>query len=228
MLVAVLLSISNYPYIANGGMHYTVYSIFTFNAKDYSVNECIYNVEKYVYSHGDEFFYIGFPLYMERDNYISSLFDNIKFIPTLNASYLASQGVKYVITTEPIDEKGLVLVYTSGNYKVYEDEEFVSTAFSNDGYLNISVSPCKIIVKGNSSMAYVEYPFDRFWNTSGGNSSIMIIPMHNGEGIAVNSEPIVNDYLMAANLVSFIIIIVGIVFTRFKIRKILFQAKGYR
>ena len=154
---------------------------------------------------------------MEGEKYLlSSLFDNVKFIPTFDPSYLASQGIKYVITTEPVDEKGLVLVYSSGNYMVYEDEDFVSTAFSNNGYLNVSVSPCRIVVWGNSSVAYVDYPYDRFWNASGGNSSIMIIPMHDGEGIVVNTEPRINDYLMAVDFVSFIIIILGIVLTRAK------------
>jgi hypothetical protein len=55
------------------------------------------------------------------------------------------------------------------------------------------------------------YPYSSFWNASGGNSSAMIIPINKGKGIVVNSEPLINDYLMVVDFIGSIIILLDIV-----------------
>jgi len=204
LLIIPLISISNYPYITDGAYHYTVYSIFTFNAKEYCVNEGLYNVEVYVYSNANCFFYIGFPQYMEKVDAIKGLFDNYVFLSSFNMS--SNPWVKYVITCgEIIQEKCLRLVYSSGCYRVYENVYFKPK--------DVYVSPCKIAVfeNGNSSFFVLPYPYSSFWNASGGNSSAMIIPINKGKGIVVNSEPLINDYLMVVDFIVSIIILLGIV-----------------
>ncbi|NON62324.1 hypothetical protein [Acidianus sp. RZ1] len=219
LLGIILLSISNYPSIYDGGMQNTAYSIITFNAKNHSVPNGLFEVENFIYNHSKQFFYIGIPPYLilGKTPLYSDLLPNVVEISNFSSTYLASYGIKYVVTTEKINQANLTLVYTSGQFMVYNVDNFKSVAHSNDSYLNVSVTPYKIIVKGNGSEAYFINPSingpSGLWNTTR-NGLYLVIPMKNGIGIITNLEPKLNAELMNIDYIAIFIVVLGIIISK--------------
>lgn len=216
VVVIALLSIVNIPFISVGiEKQGTVYALLTFNAKHHEVSNGFFEVEEFLYN-DSSFYYVGVPQhYLNPSNLtleyeIVDLIPNVIPINTTNSSALAEQGIKYLITLSKLNyHPGLEEVFNADGFYIYRVEEFKSVAFSPSGEpLNVTVMPNKVVVYGNSSLAIVKIPYNKFWSNALNYSGYLAIPMKDGVGVSVNQAYYINEYLL---IIDFIVIL-GVIF----------------
>lgn len=216
LVIAVLLSLSNFQEFSIVTQKYTsAYAILTFDAKKYQTSDSFFELEKFFYENPG-FYYVGIPsyqLYSANHTFVYEIYDLIPYsieVSTTNGYSLAKQGVKYVVSLYPLSSPGLRSVYNVSPFYVYEVENFSSVAFSPSGKpLNVTVTPNKVVVYGNTSEAIVLIPYSKFWTNSENYSGYLKIPVSNGIRISYNLAYYLNQTLLVIDfLVIFLVVFV--------------------
>lgn len=214
-----LMSLANMPCInLYTQEHVTAYAILTFNANNYAVCEEFFKLQKFIYEHPG-FYYIGINKTFLLECNLYSIYKYENLIPNLlpvsfsifgvNAKQLAYEGIKYylVVSNETPNYSNFKLVFSCGKFHLYENECFKSIAFSANGEpLNVTVTPCKVIVIGNSTFAKVLVPYYGLWKGAKDCNGYLGIPMNNGYGEAINEAYYINQYLIIVDFIVLIII----------------------
>ncbi|MCY0873907.1 MAG: hypothetical protein OWQ47_03115 [Acidianus infernus] len=214
-----LMSLANMPCInLYTQEHVTAYAILTFNANNYAVCEEFFKLQKFIYEHPG-FYYIGINKTFLLECNLYSIYKYESLIPNLlpvsfsifgvNATQLAYEGIKYylVVGNETPNYSNFKLVFSCGKFHLYENECFKSIAFSASGEpLNVTVTPCKVIVIGNSTFAKVLVPYHSLWKGARDCNGYLGIPMNKGYGEAINEAYYINQYLIIVDFIVLLII----------------------
>lgn len=214
-----LMSLANMPCInLYTQEHVTAYAILTFNANNYAVCEEFFKLQKFIYEHPG-FYYIGINKTFLLECNLYSIYKYENLIPNLlpvclsifgvNAKQLAYEGIKYylVVSNETPNYSNFKLVFSCGKFHLYENECFKSIAFSASGEpLNVTVTPCKVIVIGNSTFAKVLVPYYGLWKGARDCNGYLGIPMNKGYGEAINEAYYINQYLIIVDFIVLLII----------------------
>ncbi|MUM65199.1 hypothetical protein D1867_08120 [Acidianus infernus] len=214
-----LMSLANMPCInLYTQEHVTAYAILTFNANNYAVCEEFFKLQKFIYEHPG-FYYIGINKTFLLECNLYSIYKYESLIPNLlpvsfsifgvNAKQLAYEGIKYylVVSNETPNYSNFKLVFSCGKFHLYENECFKSIAFSASGEpLNVTVTPCKVIVIGNSTFAKVLVPYYGLWKGARDCNGYLGIPMNKGYGEAINEAYYINQYLIIVDFIVLLII----------------------